>query len=332
MIGIPVNDYTCLTAIAEEMAKRVEANDPEIRAIADAHMAHGTEGLAAWIRSLPQRDDDGDPDDGPKVDACEPAQRLRVPAPDPNCVERAALYLAVAEMIDPHPSRQLATVETPLGAHTFPVENGAPVVLDPRLTRNCAQWGLAMVSPEPTGVDTRAAIDWAAEMATWEAGTAPVRNGVSRVRRARNALMRLVDEGAVPAPADVEAMGWMFALAQLAARRYGPRMIKMVRTVAHAVADVLDEVLARGPRNFALDIGGTRFEPTPWMSALAGAASHIGLDLGATALRAKLASMGIGDDLVDLVEEELNNEGLTLGVLAHPPKLSSLGMIQPKTR
>ncbi len=44
------------------------------------------EALTEWIRSLPQRDDLGDGDDGPRVDTCEPPQRLRLPAPDPNCV------------------------------------------------------------------------------------------------------------------------------------------------------------------------------------------------------------------------------------------------------
>jgi hypothetical protein len=44
-----------------------------------------TRALASWIRSLPQKDDEGDPAEGPKV-ACEPPQRLRIPAEDPNCV------------------------------------------------------------------------------------------------------------------------------------------------------------------------------------------------------------------------------------------------------
>ena len=86
MIGLPLNDRTCLGTITQAMADRVEAQDPEILAVADRYAARGTEALAAWIRTLPQRDDDGDPNDGPKVEACEPAQRLRVPAPDPNCV------------------------------------------------------------------------------------------------------------------------------------------------------------------------------------------------------------------------------------------------------
>jgi len=42
-------------------------------------------------------------------------------------------------------------------------------------------------------------------------------------------------------------------------------------------------------------------------------------------LRAKLATLGIGGDMVGLVEEELNREGLSLGALANPPKLAMFG-------
>ena len=90
--------------------------------------------LAEWI-SLPQRNDEGDPDDGPRV-PCDVSQRLRLPAEDPNCVERSALYMAAAEIIDPGPLRRLATIDTPIGRHTFPVENDVPVRLDPRVPRN----------------------------------------------------------------------------------------------------------------------------------------------------------------------------------------------------
>ena len=130
MISLPFNDMTCLGSITEVVAELVKSHDPVIAEIAANHLT--TEGLAAWIRTLPQRDDDGEPDDGPKAEACSPPQRLRIPAPDPNCVERSARYLAVAELIDPRPSRQLATLDTPIGIHTFPIENGAPVILDPR--------------------------------------------------------------------------------------------------------------------------------------------------------------------------------------------------------
>ena len=39
------------------------------------------------------------------------------------------------------------------------------------------------------------------------------------------------------------------------------------------------------------------------------------------------ASYGIGDDMFGLVEEELNREGLTMGVLAHPPKLTTFATL-----
>ena len=60
--------------------------------------------------------------DGPKVDACAPPRRLRLPAADPNRVERAALYLALGEFLAPEPPSRLATIDTPGGRHTLPVE------------------------------------------------------------------------------------------------------------------------------------------------------------------------------------------------------------------
>src|SRR5204863_6994110 len=65
-----------------------------------------------------------------------------LPSEQPNCVERAALYLALAEMIDGEPVRRLATVNTPNGLHTFPTEDGAPVILDPGQSRNALRAGL----------------------------------------------------------------------------------------------------------------------------------------------------------------------------------------------
>lgn len=320
MIGLPFNDLTCLGSITEVAAELVTNRDVVITEIAEKHAT--TESLAAWIRGLPQRDDDGDKDDGPKVDECKPPQRLRLPAPDPNCVERAALYLAVAELIDPAPVRQLATLDTPVGLHTFPVENGAPVILDPRVTRNALEGGLYLHGP--LEIDPRDAIEWTAKLA--EAGAASVRNGPSRVRRARNAIMELVDDGVAPAsPEIVEVIGWMLALAEKVARRYGSRAMSIVRTTAQAVADLADEALARGQRNLSLEIGGRKLAPAPWMSALARIAGNVGFNVGSAALRAKLASMGIGGDLFGLVEEELNREGLTMGALAKPPKLTMFG-------
>jgi len=328
VISLPFNDLACLGSITELVADLVKNGDPVIAEIAAKHPT--TESLAAWIRTLPQRDDDGDPKDGPKAESCDPPQRLRIPAPDPNCVERSALYLAVAELIDPAPSRQLATLDTPIGLHTFPIENGAPIILDPRVPRNCLDCGVAMTAPGPVVVDARDAIEWSARLAEDGAGAMDLRNGASRVRRARNAVMRLVDEGIAPAPGEVDAMGWMFAIAEQAARRYGMRALAMVRTTAHAIGEVLDEVLARSQRNFALEFGDLRFEAPRWVSQLATVAGRVGLDVGAVALRSKLEELGIGGDMVGLVEEELNREGLTLGVLAHPPKLPTFATLGQK--
>ena len=328
MIGLPYNDLRCLGSITEVIAEMVKHQDPVLVELAHKHGT--TEGLAAWIRTLPQRDDDGEAGDGPKVEACEPPQRLRIPAPDPNCVERAALYLAVAELIDPRPVRQLATVNTPVGLHTFPVENGAPIILDPRVPRNCLDCGVAMTGLGPVEIDAHDAIEWSARLAEDGAGETNLRNGASRVRRARNAVMRLVDEGVAPAPSEVDAMGWMFALAEQAAKRYGARALALVRTTARAISEILDEVLARTQRNLALEIGGMRIEAPKWVSALGDVAARVGLDVGTAALRSQLGALGIGVEMIPLVESELNREGLTLGPLAHPPKLPTFAMIQPR--
>ena len=318
MIGLPFNDQRCLSSVTEVAVELVRTGDPVIAELAGKHPT--TESLAAYIRSLPQRDDLGDAQDGPRLDACDPPQRLRIPADDPNCVERAALYVAVAELIDPHPVRQLATLDTPVGMHTFPVENGAPVILDPRVPRNCLDCGVQFLTASPMVIDPREAIDWTAQLA--EAGAANLRNGPSRVRKARNAIVALVDEGAAPADVEtIDAIGWLLSLAERVAHRYGPRALAIVRTTAQAVAELADEALSRLQRNLALEIGGRMLRPAPWVSALAKIAGRVGLNLGAVALDAKLKSLGIGGDMVGLVEDELNREGYTLGAVAKPPKL-----------
>ena len=324
MIGLPFNDLRCLGSVTEVIAELVTTNDPLIVELAAKYPT--TEALADWIRTLPQRDDNGDKDDGPRIDACEPTQRLRIPAPDPNCVERSALFLAVAELIDARPVRQLATLETPIGLHTFPIENGAPIILDPRVPRNCLDCGIALAGEAPVPVDARDAIEWTAQMA--EAGAAHLRNGPSRVRKARNAIIELVDEGVAPADeGTIDLMAWFLALAENVARNYGGRAVALVRSVAQAIADLADEALARAQRNLALEIGGLRLQPPRWMSALASVAGHVGLGVGSAALRAKMNSLGIGGDMVALVEQELNREGLTLGALARPPQLTTFATL-----
>jgi len=141
VIANPHNDRECLGAITEQLNALVRDRDPTLVALAEEH--EDTESLATWFRALPQRDDEGAPCDGPKVEACRPVQRLRILPPDPNCLERASGFLAVAELIDPTAVRRLATVQTPGGLHTFPTEDGAPVILDPTHSRNALRAGLS---------------------------------------------------------------------------------------------------------------------------------------------------------------------------------------------
>lgn len=83
MIALPLNDRDCLGALTEDIARRVRERDPALVEIAAPHAT--TEELAVWIRSLPQRDDEGDPNDGPKLEACDPPQRLDLGSKVPNC-------------------------------------------------------------------------------------------------------------------------------------------------------------------------------------------------------------------------------------------------------
>ncbi len=364
MIGVPFdnNDLSCLGTITEVIADLVARRDPLLAELAAKYPT--TEALAAWIRSLPQRDDEGIPGDGPKVEACEPPQRLRIPAPDPNCFERAALYLGVAELIDPWPVRQLATLDFDWGRHTFPIENGAPVVLDPRVTseemeravahhtRNSlgAPGPSAALSPSaahspsvahcssaapitrvPVAIEVTEALEYTAQLA--ESGAQTVRNGPSRARLARNAIRSLVETGTPPSDErTVDAMGWFFAQAERVARSYGARALAIVRTTAQAIADLVDDVLARQQRNLSFEIGGTSYKVPDWVSGLGSLAGRIGLDVGSVYLAPKLAAMGITGQMLHLVEEELNHDGLTLGPLANPgtSMASALGSVSSK--
>jgi hypothetical protein len=125
-------------------------------------------------------------------------------------------------------------------------------------------------------------------------------------------------------------MGFLFALAERAARRYGTRAIGIVRTAARALADVLDGVLAR--RNAHIDIGGLKFDTPQWLDDTAGALGNVGVGVGSAYLRSKLAVLdlpkliglpGGSEALIGLLESELQGKGRTLGDFAHPPELAT---------
>jgi len=188
VIAEPLNDSECLGKLTRVALAATERDD--VRQLGARFQSTAT--LAAWIRSLPQRHDAGNPSDGPRV-TCDVTQRARVLPDDPNCVERSVLYLAAAELLDPDGVRQLATIETGSGRHTFPVENGRPVLLDPAMPRNALRAGLFLMSAPATipdePPDPRELLPWVADIA---ADQADDERGRARVRRARDAFDRLL--------------------------------------------------------------------------------------------------------------------------------------------
>ena len=270
-------------------------------------------------------------------------------------VERAALYLGVAELIDPVPMRQLATLDFDWGRHTFPIEYGAPVILDPSVPAEAVVHAVAsgaLGEPvaatgaahgkrnalPPLTIDVMEAIEYTTQLA--EAGARATRNGPNRARLARNAIRSFVQTGTPPSDGrTVDAIGWFFAQAEQVARSYGARALAIVRTTAHAIADLVDDVLAEQQqrqreqaRNLSFSINDTSFEVPSWLSGLGSLVGRVGADVGALYLAPKLAAMGITGQMLQLVEEELNHDGLTLGPLAKPgtSMASALGALAQK--
>jgi hypothetical protein len=338
VIDRPHNDHECLDAATDEVIARVEARDPALVAVAEQFGDAGD--VAAWLRTLPQRDDEGLPCDGPKVAACRPPQRLRFDALNPNCFERSAQWIGVAELLDPDHVYRLATVDTPSGLHTFPTRDGAPVILDPMQSRNALRAGLYREcrNASPVVLTPTQAIDWIAGLAMEPA--ARFRSGVHRVRRAHRALCAVL----VMCPlciADVKDVAFLFALAEREARLYGPTGLRVVHSTARAV-DQLDRIAAdrwlaeqSGARNagpFQLRIGDYAISPNiPLLGSLARVGGRIAGNVGLEALKIKLASMGITPPILNTLEGELKREGLSLGPLAAPaPMLGSLAAMTPE--
>ena len=117
MIGEPHNDRACLGQVTE-LARQASRRE-DMRELASRF--GNTQTFRDWIRGLPQRDDEGNLSDGPRI-TCDVPQRVRLSPGDPNCVERSLLYLAAGEVLDPKPVRRLVTIDTPVGRHTFPTE------------------------------------------------------------------------------------------------------------------------------------------------------------------------------------------------------------------
>jgi hypothetical protein len=349
VIGLPfgTNDTTCLTAASEQAAELVELRDPLL--VEYAQRFRTTHQAYEHIRSLPQRNDEGDPSDGPKVVACEPVQRLRVPAPDPNCFERAVLGMILGELLDPHPVRQLATLEFPWGRHTILLENGYPIVLDPKVSLAEIEQGMAtgLASNAPEEVETETVIIEESEPApertkrakkrnrvavdvydaleyTTELGeqaTRDHRNGPRGAWIARNAIRSLLETRTPPTdPQTVDTLHWFFQQAETLAHTYGQRALTIVKTTAAAIWDLIDDILAQQEhhqRNLSFDVGGSHYTVPNWLSDAAGVVGKIGVDVGAAYARPYLLAAGVTQEVLGLVEQELNHEGYSLGPLAN---------------
>lgn len=338
MIAAPHNDHACLDALTEHVISLVESNDPKLVALAEAHT--DPDALAAWMRTLPQRDDHGRPEDGPKIDACQPAQRFQVDSIEPNCFERTGQWVGASEMMDPTPVYRFATVKTSNGLHTFPTRDGAPVILDPRQSRNALYAGLFRENQArnagPMVFDPLSALGWVTELAVEPA--LGIVNGLLRVRNADRA-MRALFVGRPLCVGDVTDVVFTLALADREARQFGPSIERLVRTTTRAV-DNLDAAAGRrwldkagGPRNLELSVGGVTLSPDmAVLGSLARVGGRIAGNIGLEALKLKLASMGVGAPIINSLEHELNREGLSLGPFARPPAmLGTLGALSPES-
>lgn len=349
MIAVPLHtnlhpgeleDDVCLGAITEEVARWVRDRDPEILALAAPHRT--TASLIEELRSRPFLADEGNPAETPKVDACSPAQRLRKNPAEFNCVEAAAHYLAIAEHIDPGPVRRLATVNTPNGLHTFPVENGEPVILDPYHSRNALAGALFRQAAKARNASCIAmtperTVAWVAKMA--EEPACAFRDGGRRVCNGHRAV-RALFIGEPLCMADAKDIAFMLALAGRESHQWGPAGPRIVEATARAV-DKLDQAAAEdwkartapAVRNAPeLRIGGYTLRPdTALLGALGRVGVRLGMQAGIEALRIKLAMLGASPAMLSTVERELNREGRTLGALATPPPMiGSLAALTPE--
>jgi hypothetical protein len=238
MIVEPLNDEDCLSQATAHAVAAMQRED--VRELA-ARLG-SIEAVVRYLRRLPQTDDG--PDDwtpGERI-TCDVPQRARVPASSPNCFERAILYLALAELIDPRRLRCLMTIE--LGKnerHTFPVEEWEPVVLNPdRAPRNALAAGVHLVrnarGDRGAPLSSVDALSWAVHLvgdvasqsATWAV----------RHRRALEDVAR-VAQGAVPK--DPATLAWALKLAAPEAIAFGPE-----GEVALLAASALLDQLASG--------------------------------------------------------------------------------------
>jgi hypothetical protein len=347
MIGTPHNDRECLGYVMNVVEQMVLERDPTLVEL--ARQLGTIEAVVAFIRALPQRNDESDLLDGPKVARCLPPQRLRIPAPDPNCFERSALYLALAELIDPTPLRQLATSMTPQGPHTVPMEDGLVVNLNPEIPNNAIESGLSGDIRNAAPMTLSESVEWSTSIAEEPAAAWP--GGERRVRNARESL-RAMQTGSVLTGDTMADVAFTLALAAREATRWGAAGREVVRATMRALCVLQEQLVDRTtlapllPEEPAIPArpGAQRNGLDPAISkglrSLVRSAGRIGertVDkYGDTALAAAglyLAGVGFTPAMLLLVEKELREEGMTLGALAKPaPKAGTVAAVTPVGR
>jgi hypothetical protein len=301
MIAPPINDHDCLSKITDEVQAKVSA--PDVQAIA-ARFAT-TAALAHWIRTLPHQPNN---DEEPSVQ-CDVPQRLRVPSPVPNCVERSALYMAAAETIDPRPVRQLATLSWrsvedgsagELVRHTLPVENGHAVILDSLVRTDVVDGGLYRLARDaghPDELTFAEALHWSVDIVAGH--VSGYRDGDARVANGRAAVAALIAGGAMDELA-LRDLLWCLALARRIAVAWGPDRVALIDTL---VATEIRGRLRAAPR----DRIRISLAPLSDVAKVTGqVVTRVGPSLVSIGLKTLLASYGVPPTVVDQVEHEVS--------------------------
>ena len=339
MIGAPLNDVACLSKFSQVAADATGTD--EVKSLArrflkdaDYHPVPALKGLRNWLRAKAQRDDTGQGPE-PRIQCGPVKQRVDYLGREPNCVERSISYTAIAEVIDPDTLRQLATIATPAGLHTFPVESGRqPVVLDPAITHNSLSAGVWSIRNGPgqgaamaPAFTPREMISWAITLAEDEAKR--THGGPARVRNAGSALARLWDgEPLADSNAEVRNsvadIAWTFALAEQAARLAGGHGVDVVRMTAMGVERLMHQRRFAQMRNLSFSIGGKKLRLD--LGRLGSAIGGVGKQaapLTGPALKAYLLYYGVPPQAVDavaaVVAEETGADVEQLGLSKKKP-------------
>lgn len=335
MIAAPINDVSCLskfTDVAQQATERAEVQQLAERFLArNRNTDSALRDMRRWLRNKPQLNDTGHGPE-PRVDCGTVQQRVNYLGDRPNCSERTILYCALGEQIDPDSIRQMATIKTPAGLHTFPLENGDPIVLDPRMPRNALLLGVHAMrnGAGATEMQPHELVSFALDLA--EEPARQYRNGRTRIDNAEHALQRIFrGERVAPCPSRfrnaLSDIAWTFALAEQAARVSGGYGLDAVRLSAMAV----QSMMTAQARNLSFHVGGYKIGVDT--KALRKVRKHIGRaskdvlrtaehvakaagPLAGPALKAYLLTNGIPPQAVDAIAGTvLQSAGIAPGPL-----------------